>query len=83
MLKITDFEIKGPGKYVILQKLMGKCDNKTDKAGNAKCTSLYKTRNELTKTVRINFIRTLEINQRIPATRNTLNQEKGSCFFLP
>lgn len=44
--------------------------------------SLYETRNEFTKTIKINFIRTLEINQRSSVTRNTLHQENRSCFYL-
>lgn len=42
-----------------------------------------KAGNEVTKTVRIYFKRTLEINQRIPVTSHTLNHKKGRCFNLP
>lgn len=44
--------------------------------GNSKSSSLYKSNKEAEKTVRINFFKTMDSNQKLRTTRGMLNEEK-------
>lgn len=46
--------------------------------GNSKSQSLYKSNKEADKTVRINFFKTMESNQKLRTTGGKLNEEKNS-----